>query len=68
MGTHKVNTHESVCTNAHVVFLSKIHLACHDRVIYNEVFITESQVFNMSHISRFVPAKRPLVCKLYFAK
>lgn len=39
-----------VCTHTQF-FLSKTHLAHYDRVISNEVFITESQVFNMSHIS-----------------
>lgn len=39
-------------THAHTLFfLSKTHLAHHDRVISSDVFITESQVFNMSHIS-----------------
>lgn len=49
-------------------FLSKTHLAHYDRVISNEVFITESQVFNMSHISRAASAKRPLDSKLHLAK
>ena len=39
------------CVRTHRFFLSKTHLAHYDRVISNEVFITESQVFNMSHIS-----------------
>lgn len=56
------------CERIHTLFffLSKAHLAHHDRLICNEVFITESQVFNMSHISQPVPAKRPLASKLHW--
>lgn len=49
-------------------FMSVTHLAHYDRLISNEVFIRESQVFNMSHISQPVPAKRPLKSKLHLAK
>lgn len=56
----------NVSTYTHCFFLSKAHLAHHDRLICNEVFITESQVFNMSHISQPVPAKRPLASKLHW--
>lgn len=69
-GVH-YTTHDWIPLNgqdAQSFFMSVTHLAHYDRLISNEVFIRESQVFNMSHISRPVPAKRPLKSRLHLAK